>query len=89
MPIPRMTAEEFRESLAKLEISQRAAGALFANDGVDRRAAERQARRWASGYSTIPSGVAIALRLMVQKRVNPSKAYPFAVERVKRRRADG
>ena len=62
-----MTAQQFRDALAALDLTQVGAADLF---GVN----ERTARRWASGEQDIPQPVALALRLMVKHKVSVATA---------------
>lgn len=57
-----MTATQFRNTLDKLGLSQLAAARLLQVDG-------RTARRWVSGERSIPSDVAILLRLLTTKKI--------------------
>ena len=59
-----MTANQYRRALARLELSQLAAGELF---GVG----SRTSRRWALDEARVPPPVAILLKLMLKKRIKP------------------
>lgn len=61
-----MTPKEYRESIARLGLSQEAAGEFF---GVS----ARQGQRWANNEREIPVGVAIALRLMLKHKYKPEE----------------
>lgn len=57
-----MTANQFRTALDRLGLSQLGAARVFnAND--------RTVRRWAIGERSVPSGVAIVLRLLLAKKI--------------------
>ena len=58
-----MTPTQFREAIAKLGLSQEAAGVFMGRS-------ERQGQRWANG-DPIPESVAKLLRLMVRLKLNP------------------
>jgi hypothetical protein len=60
-----MTAQEYKDALEALKLTQLDAGELF-NIGP------RTSRRWALGEARIPASVAMILRLMLRKRVSPS-----------------
>lgn len=60
-----MTADEYRDALARLDLSQVGAAKLF---GVN----DRTSRRWARAEQEIPRAVAIALRLMIRFDVKPA-----------------
>ena len=57
-----MDADEYRNALDKLKMSQEAAGEMF---GVG----SRTARRWALDEARIPRAVAMVLSLMVKKKL--------------------
>jgi len=57
-----MDADEYREALDKLKMSQVAAGEMF-------EVGSRTSRRWALGEARIPRAVAMVLNLMVKKRL--------------------
>lgn len=59
-----MNAEQYRDALARLDLTQVGAAKLF---GVN----DRTSRRWAIGEQEIPQAVAIALRLMIRFDVKP------------------
>lgn len=57
-----MTANQFRNALDRLGLSQLGAARLFdAND--------RTVRRWAIGERAVPTQVAILLRLLIAKKI--------------------
>lgn len=60
-----MTPKQYAEAIAKLSLSQRAAGKFL---GVD----ERTSRKWIAGDSRIPESVAKLLRLMVKLGLKPN-----------------
>ena len=63
MVIPmKMTAKQYQDALDKLNLSQLAAGRLFA-------VGSRTSRRWALDEARVPAAVAMLLRLMVDKRL--------------------
>lgn len=62
--IPSMMPEEFRKSLAALNGTQEAFGALIGRG-------RRTVSRWANGKGDIPLEIAAMLRLMVRHRVRP------------------
>ena len=57
-----MTPKQYIEALARLDLSQRAAGRFLKVD-------ERTSRRWVSGESAIPESVALLLRLMIKLKL--------------------
>ncbi len=59
-----MTPTQYRDAIARLGLSQVAAGNLLCGN-------PRTSRRWASGESPIPQAVALLLRLMVRLKINP------------------
>jgi hypothetical protein len=59
-----MTPKQYADAIARIGLSQRAAGAFL---GVD----ERQSRRWIAGDSAIPESVAKLLRLMIRLNLKP------------------
>lgn len=59
-----MTANEYREALAALGLSQVGAARLLAVN-------ERTSRRWADGEQDVPRAVEIALKLMVRYGLKP------------------
>jgi hypothetical protein len=61
-----MTSDQYRAALERLDLTQVAAGDLF-------RVGDRTSRRWALGEARIPAAVAILLKLMLKKRVNPEE----------------
>ena len=71
----RMSSEELLEILKRLNISLPVAGRIFANPGVAESKNARQVRRWISGDSVVPTGVAIALRLMDEHKVDVNKRF--------------
>lgn len=60
-----MTAADYRDALAALDLSQVGAAKLF-------RVNERTSRRWAED-GDIPRAVEIALRLMIRFKVKPAR----------------
>jgi hypothetical protein len=59
-----VTAAQFRTALGRLKLSQLGAGRLFGAES------ERTPRRWASGERSVPTSVAILLRLMIAGKVS-------------------
>lgn len=59
-----MTANQYRDAIKRLGLSQRQAGAFL---GVD----ERTSRRWAAGDAEIPESVGKLLRLMIRLKLKP------------------
>lgn len=57
-----MTANQFRAALSRLGISQLEAARIFKSN-------DRTVRRWAIGERTVPTPVAIMLRLLIQKKI--------------------
>lgn len=58
-----MTPNQFKHALDRLGLSQLGAAKLFdAND--------RTVRRWAIGERSVPTGIAILLRLMLKGKVS-------------------
>ena len=85
--IKRMTASEFRQALARIELSQRAIARLLEYDA-------RTVGRWALGEVPVPDAVAILLRLMNARKIGADdiiKAKSHLIRsRVRRRdRTDG
>jgi hypothetical protein len=71
--LKRMTGEEYREKISALGMSQVAA-AEFLDIAV------RTSARYALGASPIPGAVAILLRTMVRKKLNPDDLRGKAVD---------
>lgn len=69
-----MDKNEYREALAKLDLSQAAAGEIF---GVG----ARTSRRWALGQTRVPPSVGMLLKLMVSKRIKLELKIPVSAER--------
>lgn len=61
-----MTPDDFRDALAKVGLTQNAAGDFF---GVD----DRLPRRWATGEMQVPIVVAALLDLMIAYGVSPDE----------------
>lgn len=61
-----MTPTQYRAAIARLGLSQRATARLF---GVS----ERQSRRWALDEAEIPKAVEIALKMMIEFKVEPER----------------
>ena len=61
---PPMTPKQYADAIARLGLSQSAAGRFL---GVD----ERQSRRWIAGDARIPESVAKLLRLMLRLELKP------------------
>lgn len=59
-----MTPKQYAEAIARLGLSQRAAG-KFLHIG------ERQSRRWIAGEAKIDESAAILLRLMIKLKLTP------------------
>lgn len=59
-----MTANQYREAIKRLSLSQRGAAAFL---GVD----ERTSRRWAADDAEIPESAAKLLRLMIRLKLKP------------------
>lgn len=57
-----MTANQFRDALDRLGLSQLAAARLFGVDG-------RTARSWALDERQVPRAIAAILRMMVAKKI--------------------
>lgn len=57
-----MSPNQFRAALDKLKLSQLAAARLFQSGG-------RTVRRWALGERSVPTNVAILLRLLIAGKV--------------------
>lgn len=66
-----MTAVQFQEAIASLDLTQVGAAMLF---GVN----ARTARRWAAGDQPIPKAVALALRLLIRHKVSLKTAERLA-----------
>jgi DNA-binding transcriptional regulator YiaG len=61
-----MTPEQFQKAIAKLGLSQVAAG-RFLEIG------DRQIRKWIAGDARIPGAVAKLLRLMIRLKLSPAE----------------
>ena len=61
-----MTPEEFCDAIAKVGLTQEAAGVWFGRSG-------RTGQRWASGEYEVPEYVARFLRYMVRKKLTADK----------------
>jgi hypothetical protein len=59
-----MTPKQYADAIARLGLSQNAAGRFL---GVD----ERQSRRWIAGDARIPESAAKLLRLMIRLDLKP------------------
>jgi DNA-binding transcriptional regulator YiaG len=59
-----MTPKQYAEAIARLGLSQRAAGRFL---GVD----ERTSRKWIAGDARIPESAAMLLRLMIRLKLKP------------------
>jgi DNA-binding transcriptional regulator YiaG len=59
-----MTPHQYAEAIARLGLSQRAAGKFL---GVD----ERTSRKWIAGDARIPESAAVLLRLMIRLKIKP------------------
>lgn len=59
-----MTPNQFRDAIAKIGLSQEAAGIWFGRS-------ERTGQRWASGDYKVPEYVARFLRYMVKHKIAP------------------
>lgn len=57
-----MTADQYRQALSALNLTQSGAGRLFGVDPVS-------SRKWATGVHEVPSCIAILLRLMLAGEV--------------------
>lgn len=77
IPLTAMSWAEFDETIKALNLTQVAVGRIFRNPGASFASGERMARRWASGRSGVPPGVALALRLMLALNYNP---YPLIAQ---------
>ena len=60
----RMKPEAFKEAIAKLGLNQKQAGVFFG-------CSTRQGQRWALGEAPVPTGVVIALALMIKYKKKP------------------
>jgi hypothetical protein len=69
-----MDKEQYRKALAKLDLSQAAAGEMF---GVG----ARTSRRWALGQARVPPMVTMLLELMTRKRLKLELEIPASAER--------
>lgn len=58
-----MTANQFRTAIAKLGLSQEAAGLAFGKS-------RRQGQRWATGEAKVPELVARVIGLILKGRIN-------------------
>ena len=65
-----MTADEYRDALEQLEMTQSVAGELF---GVG----PRSSRRWALNEARVPVAVAMLLNLMLNRRLKLEVPGPF------------
>lgn len=69
IPIPmKMTAKQYRAALEQLDMTQLAAGELFA-------VGSRTSRRWALDEARVPAAVAMLLRLLLKKRIKLEDLY--------------
>jgi hypothetical protein len=59
-----MTPKQFRDAIARLGLSQEAAGEFFGYSA-------RQGQRWANNERPVPVAVAIAIRLMIRYEIKP------------------
>jgi hypothetical protein len=59
-----MTPAQYREAIARLDLSQAAAGRFLTGRA-------RTSRSWASGESAVPRPVALLLRLMIKLKLKP------------------
>ncbi len=59
-----MTPQEYSDAIARLGLSQVAAGKLLVCN-------PRTSRRWALGEHPVPRSVAILLRLMIKHNIKP------------------
>jgi len=69
-----MDHKQYRKALAKLDLTQAAAGEMF---GVG----ARTSRRWVSGKAKVPPMVAMLLELMISKRIKLELNIPVSAER--------
>jgi len=69
-----MNAKQYRDALAKLDLSQAAAGEIF---GVG----ARTSRRWALNEARIPPLVGMWLQLMLSKKLKVELKIPVSPER--------
>lgn len=69
-----MNAQQYRDALAKLDLTQVAAGELF---GVG----ARTSRRWALDEARVPPSVAMLLELMLKKKLKLEVDLPVSAER--------
>lgn len=61
-----MTPAQYRDAIARLGLTQAAAGEFL---GVD----ERTSRRWIAGESAIPESAAKLIRLLIRRRIKPEE----------------
>jgi hypothetical protein len=59
-----MTGSEYRDAIARLNLSQVGAAQLF---GVN----QRTSRRWIADEAPIPTSVALLLKIMIKHRLSP------------------
>jgi hypothetical protein len=69
-----MDAQQYRDALSELGLTQAAAGELF-------EVGERSSRRWALGEAKVPPMVAFFLELMLSKRIKLELNIPAGAER--------
>ena len=69
-----MDHKQYRKALAKLDLTQAAAGEIF---GVG----TRTSGRWAQGTAKVPPMVAMLLELMISKRIKLELNIPVSAER--------
>lgn len=69
-----MNAKQYRDALAKLDLSQATAGEIF---GVG----ARTSRRWALNEARIPPLVGMVLELMLSKKLKVELTIPVSPER--------
>jgi hypothetical protein len=66
-----MTPTQYREAIARLGLSQAAAGRFLTGR-------ERTSRSWASGESRIPKSVEMLLLLMIDMELDPKDIETYA-----------
>ena len=69
-----MDAQEYRDALTALGLTQAAAGELF-------EVGERSSRRWALGEAKVPPMVALVLELMLSKKLRLELQIPAGAAR--------
>lgn len=68
-----MTADEYREALKRLGLTQVGAAAFLQVNGVT-------SRKWATGKSPVPPAVSMLFRLMIALKLTPEKVEEWLTD---------